>query len=146
MTFLEHLPCAQNCDECQGDHSEKTHSTSILISCIAKKLHTYSVCSTQSIFLYLSSTESVYFISDWRNDLRKLYSENRNMILYCGFDIFFSGITAIFKSILFLCELSGFIQLYQTLISKYCCMFDISLYFLLTSIGLSLKWTLNFFN
>ena len=88
MTFLEHLPCAQNCDECQGDHSEKTHSTSILISCIVKKLHTYNVCSTQSIFLYLSSTESVYLISDWRNDLRKLYSENRNMILYCGFDIF----------------------------------------------------------
>lgn len=64
LTFLEHLPCAQNCDRCQGDSSEKTERIFILISCIVKKLHTYSVCSIQSIFLYLSSIESVSLISD----------------------------------------------------------------------------------
>ena len=64
LTFLDHLPCAQNCHRCQGDSSEKTNRIFILISRIVKKLHTYSVCSIHSIFLYLSSIESVSLITE----------------------------------------------------------------------------------
>lgn len=41
LTFLDHLPCAQNCHRCQGDSSEKTNRIFIIISRIVKKLHTY---------------------------------------------------------------------------------------------------------